>query len=89
LTSSSYSEHFLELIEFEIVPSVDLEISVWVGTQFLVESTFVSGNEEFLLVADTVIRGKSNQADLRNLSAIFSIPFKLDYAPSKNRKDKY
>lgn len=82
LTSSSYSEHFFQLIELDIVPSVDLEISVGVGVQFLVESTFVSGNKELLLVADTVIRGESNQADLGNFSAIISFPFKLDNAPS-------
>jgi len=82
LTSSSYSEHFFQLIELDIVPSVDLEISVGVGVQFLVESTFVSGNKELLLVADTVIRGESNQADLGNFSAIISFPFELDNAPS-------
>ena len=81
--SPSYSLECLDhLIVIEIVPSVDLEISVHLGYLGF-ENIFVACDDELLGVVGGVIWGVHNKAELGYFSAIILLPFKVINDPPK------
>jgi hypothetical protein len=79
--SSSLLECLDHIIMLEIVPSVDLEISVHLRNLGF-NNILVACNDELLGVVIVLIWGVHNETELRNLSAVLLIPFEVINDPS-------
>ena len=79
--SSSLLECLDHIIMLEIVPSVDLEISVHLRNLGF-NNILVASNDELLGVVIVLIWGVHNETELRNLSAVLLIPFEVINDPS-------
>ena len=82
--SSSLLECLDHVIMNEIVPSVDLEISVHLGN-FGFKDIFVASDDELLGVVIVVIWGVHNEAELGYLSAVSLFPLEVINDPPKKK----
>jgi hypothetical protein len=81
ITSPSSSLECLDEVLFnKVVPSVDLEISVYLGHLGL-KNIFVASDDELLGVVSSIIWGVHNEAELGYLSAVLLVPLKVIYYP--------
>lgn len=80
--SLSFSLECLDhVILNEVVPSVDLEISVYLGYLGF-NNVFVASNDELLGVVSIVIWGVHNEAELGYLSAVLLLILEVINDPS-------